>query len=40
MVPSGIEPEPGNIAAFSAFISAERERLGKLARKANMQADH
>jgi tripartite-type tricarboxylate transporter receptor subunit TctC len=40
MVPSGIEPEPGNIAAFMAFISAERDRLGKLASKANMQADH
>jgi tripartite-type tricarboxylate transporter receptor subunit TctC len=39
MVPSGIEPEPGTTAAFVAFIAAERERLGKLAKKANMQAD-
>jgi tripartite-type tricarboxylate transporter receptor subunit TctC len=39
MVPSGIEPEPGTTADFAAFINAERERLGKLAKKANMQAD-
>ena len=39
MVPSGIEPEPGTTAAFVTFIAAERERLGKLAKKANMQAD-
>ena len=39
MVPSGIEPEPGTTANFIAFITAERERLGKLAKKANMQAD-
>jgi tripartite-type tricarboxylate transporter receptor subunit TctC len=39
MVPSGIEPEPGTTAVFVAFIAAERERLGKLAKKANMQAD-
>ncbi|MEO7156217.1 MAG: tripartite tricarboxylate transporter substrate binding protein [Vicinamibacterales bacterium] len=39
MVPSGIEPEPGSTANFVAFIAAERERLGNLARKANMQAD-
>ena len=39
MVPSGIEPEPGTTANFAAFIAAERERLGKLAKKANMQAD-
>jgi tripartite-type tricarboxylate transporter receptor subunit TctC len=39
MVPSGIEPEPGTTANFVAFIAAERERLGKLAKKANMQAD-
>ena len=39
MVPSGIEPEPGTTAAFVAFIAAERERLSKLAKKANMQAD-
>jgi tripartite-type tricarboxylate transporter receptor subunit TctC len=39
MVPSGIEPEPGTTANFIAFIAAERERLGRLAKKANMQAD-
>ena len=39
MVPSGIEPEPGTTANFIAFIAAERERLGKLAKTANMQAD-
>jgi tripartite-type tricarboxylate transporter receptor subunit TctC len=40
MVPSGIEPEPGTTAAFIAFITAERERLGRLAKKANMKADN
>jgi tripartite-type tricarboxylate transporter receptor subunit TctC len=39
MVPSGIEPEPGTTAAFVTFIGAERDRLGKLAKKANMKAD-
>ena len=39
MVPSGIEPEPGTTANFVAFITAERDRLGRLAKKANMQAD-
>ncbi len=39
MVPAGIEPEPGTTANFVAFIAAERERLGRLAKKANMQAD-
>src|SRR5262249_28228197 len=39
MVPSGIEPEPGSTADFVAFITAERARLGRLAKKANMQAD-
>ena len=39
MVPSGIEPEPGTTANFIAFIAAERERLGRLAKRANMQAD-
>ncbi len=39
MVPFGIEPEPGTTANFIAFIAAERERLGKLAKRANMQAD-
>jgi tripartite-type tricarboxylate transporter receptor subunit TctC len=39
MVPSGIEPEPGTTASFVVFVSAERERLRALAKKANMQAD-
>jgi tripartite-type tricarboxylate transporter receptor subunit TctC len=39
MVPFGIEPDPGTTAAFIAFIAVERERLGRLAKKANMQAD-
>ena len=39
MVPSGIEPEPGTTASFIVFISAERDRLGSLAKKANMRAD-
>jgi tripartite-type tricarboxylate transporter receptor subunit TctC len=39
MLPSGIEPEPGTTANFAAFIIAERDRLGRLAKKANMQAD-
>ena len=39
MVPSGIEPEPGTTASFVAFIASERERLGRLAKRANMQAD-
>lgn len=39
MVPAGIEPEPGTTAAFVVFVNDERDRLGKIARKANMQAD-
>jgi len=39
MVPAGIEPEPGTTAQFVAFITAERNRLGRLAKEANMQAD-
>jgi len=39
MLPSGIEPEPGTTASFVAFIAKERDRLGKLAKKANMKAD-
>ena len=35
MVPSGIELEPPLVA----FIGAERDRLGELAKKAKMQAD-
>ena len=39
MLASGIEPEPGTTASFVAFIAKERDRLGKLAKKANMKAD-
>ena len=39
MLPSGIEPEPGTTASFVAFIAKERDRLSKLAKKANMKAD-
>ncbi len=39
MLPSGIEPEPGTTANFVTFITKERDRLGKLAKKANMKAD-
>ena len=39
LVPQGIEPAPYTLAAYMAFITAERERLGKIARAAKMQAD-
>jgi tripartite-type tricarboxylate transporter receptor subunit TctC len=39
-VPSGIEPAPGSVAQFVAFINNERERLGKIAKKAGMKAEH
>jgi len=39
LVPSGIEPAPYSLAGYVAFITAERERLGRVARRANMQAD-
>lgn len=39
LVPSGIEPAPYTLPAYVAFINAERERLGRVARKAGMQAD-
>jgi len=39
-IPTGIEPAPGSVADFVTFISAERERLGKIARKAGMKAEH
>ncbi len=38
-LPSGIEPEPGASANFAAFISADHDRLGTPAKKANLQAD-
>ena len=39
LVPQGIEPAPYSMQAYLAFINAERERLGKIARTAKMQAD-
>ncbi len=40
LVPSGIEPMPGTVAQFASFIAGERERLGRIAKKAGMKADH
>jgi tripartite-type tricarboxylate transporter receptor subunit TctC len=39
LVPQGIEPAPYSLPAYIAFINAERERLGKIAKAAKMQAD-
>jgi tripartite-type tricarboxylate transporter receptor subunit TctC len=39
LVPSGIEPAPYTLAEYTAFIAAERERLGRVAKIAGMQAD-
>jgi len=39
MLPQGIEPAPYTMAAYEAFLNAERERLGGIAKKAKMQAD-
>ena len=39
LVPQGIEPAPYSLPAYIAFINAERDRLGKIARAAKMQAD-
>ena len=39
LIPQGIEPAPYTLAAYVAFINAERDRLGKIARAAKMQAD-
>jgi tripartite-type tricarboxylate transporter receptor subunit TctC len=39
LVPQGIEPAPYSLPAYVAFINAERDRLGKIAIKAKMQAD-
>jgi tripartite-type tricarboxylate transporter receptor subunit TctC len=39
LVPQGIEPAPYTLTAYVAFINAERERLGKIAKAAKMQAD-
>src|SRR6202158_526904 len=39
LVPQGIEPAPYTLAAYNVSLNAERERLGKIARTAKMQAD-
>ncbi len=39
MIPQGIEPAPYSMPAYVAFITAERERLGKIAKAAKMTAD-
>jgi tripartite-type tricarboxylate transporter receptor subunit TctC len=39
LVPQGIEPAPYSLAGYRTFINAERERLGRVAAKARMQAD-
>src|SRR5882672_299369 len=37
LVPQGIEPAPYSLAGYLAFINAERDRLGKIAKAAKMQ---
>jgi tripartite-type tricarboxylate transporter receptor subunit TctC len=39
LIPSGIEPAPFSLAGYKAFLAAERERLGTIAKRAKMQAD-
>jgi tripartite-type tricarboxylate transporter receptor subunit TctC len=39
LVPHGIEPAPYSLPAYVAFINAERERLGRIARVAKMKAE-
>jgi len=39
LVPQGIEPAPLTHAGYIAFLTAERDRLGKIAKKAKMQVD-
>ena len=39
LVPSGIEPAPYSLAGYVAFITAERDRLARVAKNAGMQAD-
>jgi len=39
LVPQGIEPAPYSMAAYNAFLTAERDRLGKIAKAAKMQPD-
>ncbi len=39
MIPQGIEPAPYSLSAYNAFLNAERDRLGKIAKSAKMVAD-
>jgi tripartite-type tricarboxylate transporter receptor subunit TctC len=39
MIPQGIEPAPYTLPAYTAFLNAERDRLGKIVKSAKMQAD-
>ncbi|MGO4153650.1 Bug family tripartite tricarboxylate transporter substrate binding protein [Cupriavidus sp. YAF13] len=39
LIPNGIEPAGGTQESFIAFIKSERERLGRLAKNANMTAE-
>ena len=39
LIPQGIEPAPYSMSAYLAFLTAERARLGKIAKAAKMQAD-
>jgi len=39
LLPNGIEPAGGSVESFVAFIKSERERLGRIAKNANMSAD-
>ncbi len=39
LLPNGIEPAGGSQESFVAFIKSERERLGRIAKNANMTAD-
>ena len=39
LVPQGIEPAPLTKAGYLAFLTAERERLGKIVKKANMHVE-
>lgn len=39
-IPGGIEPAPGTLPEFVKFIAGERERLGNIAKKAGMRAEH
>lgn len=39
LIQNGIEPAAGSVEQFVAFIKSERERLGRIAKNANMSAE-